>query len=156
MPAELQTNAYPLTTEDIRMFLRDTPEHNILHDDVVFEESDIQLAIRLTVNKWNAMTPMSNVTNPTDVPAYVLLCGVCGFLLKSEGIRQMQNQLQTQDGNVAPAGMDEKESIYFRWATHFQQEFKEFAQNIKVQQNLESIIGNCDGFGSGYKYVHRY
>ena len=138
------------------MFLRDTPDENNLHDDIVFPNDLIQLAIRLTVSKWNSITPITNITDPALIPEYVLLCGVCGHLLKSEGIRQMQNQMMTQDGNISQAGLDEKESLYYRWATHFQQEFKSFAQNIKIQNNMEAVFDSCNGLGSGYKYINRY
>jgi hypothetical protein len=157
MPVQLSQSDLPINSEIIRSFLRDTPDFNILHDDVVFSNDDINNAIYLTMHKWNAITPISNINNPARVPPYVMLCGVCGFLLKSEGIRQMQNQMQVQDGNIAPAGLDEKESLYFRWATHFQQEFLQYASNIKIQENLQSILDpKIAGFGSGYRNIGRY
>jgi hypothetical protein len=157
MVVELQPNAARLTSDEIRMFLRDTPEWNILHDDVVFKDADIQLAIKLTVSKWNAITPMSDVVDPNLLNEYVLLCGVCGFLLKSEGIRQMQNQMMVQDGNVAPAGLDEKEGIYMKWAMHFQEEFQAKAQMLKVAMNMESLLGDpFNWLGSGYRYIGKY
>jgi hypothetical protein len=157
MVVELQPNAARLTSDEIRMFLRDTPEWNILHDDVVFNNDDIQLAIKLTVSKWNAITPMSSIVDPNLLNGYVLLCGVCGFLLKSEGIRQMQNQMMVQDGNVAPAGLDEKESIYMKWAMHFQEEFQAKAQMLKIAINMESLLGDpFNWLGSGYRYIGKY
>ena len=157
MSAQLDKNAFKLTTDELRMFLRDQPEWNILLDDIEFSDKDIELAMKLTVGKWNAITPVTNVTSPDQLNEYVLLCGVCGFLLKSEGLRQLRNQLQTNDGNISPVGIDEKESLYYRWALHFQQEFKEYATKIKIQENMESIMGPCDnGFGSGYRYIGRW
>ena len=154
MAIQLTRTEVPLTTDEIRMFLRDQPDYNILLDDVEFKDTDIHLAMKLTTQKWNAVTPVSNVTNPADLNGYVLLCGVCGFLLKSEGLRQLRNQLQTQDGNIAPVGMDEKESLYLKWAAHFQNEFMEKAQRIKIQQNIESLFDSrTNGIGSDYRYT---
>jgi hypothetical protein len=138
------------------MFLRDQPDYNILLDDVEFPEEDIQLAMKLTVAKWNAVTPVSNLTSPDQLNEYILLVGTCGFLLKSEGLRQLRNQMAANDGNIDQVGLDEKEALYMRWATHFQNEFKEFARPMKVQQNMESLLDGCSGFGSGYRYVGRY
>ncbi len=161
MPVELKTNTTALTTDEIRMFLRDQPEYNILLDDVEFEDKDILLAMKLTVSKWNAITPMTNMTDPNSLNSYILLFGVCGFLLKSEGLRQVRNQLQTQDGNISPVGMDEKESLYMRWASHFQNEFATRAQALKIQANVEVLLDagsdmKTAGFGSEYRYSGRY
>jgi hypothetical protein len=157
MAIQIDANKYPLSTDEIRLFLRDQPEYNILLDDIEFEDKDINNAMRLTVAKWNAMPPITNVTTPDQLNEYVLLCGVCGFLLKSEGLRQVRNQMVTQDGNISQVGIDEKEAIYFRWATHFQSEFKEFAQRLKIAQNVESLIDPCmSGFSSGYRYIGRW
>ena len=160
MAVQLGSTGVPFSVDDIRMFLRDQPDWNILLDDIESTDDDIRSAMRLTVAKWNAIPPISNVTDPAQLNEYVLLCGSCGFLLKSEGLRQLRNQMQTQDGNISPVGLDEKEALYMRWAQHFQEEFERYALRIKVQENMESILdsgcGAENGLGSGYKYIGRY
>ena len=154
MSVELPANALPLTTADIRAFLRDSPEHNpLLMEGVEFSDQDIQQAIKLTVFKWNAMTPQSS--DPIDgatLNEYVLLMGTCSILLRSEGVRQLRNQLMTQDANISPVGLDEKEALYSRWADRLQAEFDTLARQIKNQNNMESCYG---GFSSGYRYIGR-
>lgn len=158
MPVTLTSNFFPLTTDELRMFMRDQPNYNILLDDVQFTNEEILLAQKLTVAKWNAITPVTTLTSADQLNEYILLCGVCGFLLKSEGIRSVRNQLVTQDGAIAPVGIDEKEDIYFKWARHFQDEFDRKAQAMKVQENMESLLrtDGCSGFGSGYRYIGKY
>lgn len=156
MPVVITAASFKLTTDEIRMFLRDQPDYNILLDDVEFENKDINLAMKLTVAKWNALTPVTNLISPDQLNEYVLLMGVCGFLLKSEGLRQLRNQMPANDGNIDKVGLDENEAGYMRWADHFQREFKEVAQRIKIQHNMESLLDGHCGFGSGYKYVGRY
>lgn len=139
------------------MFLRDQPQYNILLDDIEFSDDDILLAMKLTVAKWNAMPPMSALVSADQLNEYVLLCGVCCILLRSEGIRQKRNQFVTQDGNISPVGLDEKEAIYFKWALHFCEEFVSMSQQIKIQMNMESILNtSSNGFGSGYRYIGKY
>lgn len=158
MPVQLPESKFRVTTAEIRMFLRDQPAYNILLDDIEHSDAQIELAMKLTVAKWNAITPVTSVVDASYLNEYVLLCGVCGLLLKSEGIRQKRNQLMTQDGNISPVGLDEKEAIYFKWALHFQQEFDTKAQAIKIQQNMESLFdgSNTNYTGSGYRYIGRY
>ena len=160
MPVQLTKDEFPLTVDDIRGFLRDQPDYNILMDDIEFENTDIQRAMRLTVSKWNAITPISNLTSPAQLNEYILLCGVCCILLRSEGLRQVRNQFVTQDGNISPVGLDEKEAIYLKWALHFCEEFDQLAKEMKVQENMQSLLdsrcGGASGFGSGYRWIGRY
>ena len=161
MSVTLSQNTTPLTSDEIRMFLRDTVEENSLLDDIEHKKEDIDLAMKLTVQKWNAVTPVTSLTDPAQLNGYVLLCGVCGFLLKSEGLRQNRNQLTVQDGNVAPVGLDDKEDQYLKWASHFQNEFTRVSQQLKIQANMESILGTggargSNGLGSGYAWIGRY
>jgi len=153
MTVTLQQNQLPLTTEDIRWFLRDTPEHNIiLPGGIEFTDTDIQRAIRFATSKYNAMTPISWEPE-TALNEYMLLCGVCAILLRSEGIRQNRNELRAQDGNIAPVNLDEKQAQYAAWADRLQQEFEIHARNIKTQLNMESVYGRVS---SGYRYIGRY
>ncbi len=157
MSVQLPAAAFRLTSEEIRMFMRDQPNYNILLDDIEFADADILLAMKLTVAKWNAMPPVTNLTSPNQLNEWVLLCGVCCILLKSEGLRQKRNQLQTQDGNIAPVGLDEKESLYLKWSMVFCEEFERLAQTAKIQQNMEALLDNPNScLRSGYYYIGRW
>jgi hypothetical protein len=150
---QLPANATPLTVDEIRMFLQDQPESNPLTDDIEFPDKEVNLAIKLTLYKFNAMTPQSNYSSPSQINGYLLLCGVCCILLRSEGIRQMRNQVMSQDGNIAPVGLDEKQELYAQWAERFCQEFIMIARAIKTQDNMEAAFG---GSCSGYRNLGRF
>jgi hypothetical protein len=153
MAVTLPKAEFPLKVEEIRMFLRDQPNYNILLEDIEFPDENIQLAMRLTVARYNALTPQTNLVSPEQLNEWILLCGVCCILFRSEGARQLRNQLATNDGNISPVGIDEKEDLYLKWANYFCAEFDEKAQKIKIQDNMESTYG---GFGSGYRYIGRW
>ncbi len=154
MPVQVSTNAVPLTTDDVREFLRDQPKYNILIEGVEFSNEDIARAIRWTVSKWNAITPQSNdpVTGET-LNEYVLLFGVASILLRSEGVRQLRNGVNYQDGNMPQVGIDEKQNLYAGWADSMKAEFDFHARQIKTQNNMEACYG---GLSSGYKYIGRW
>ena len=160
MSVQVTQNATPMTLDDIRAFMRDRPGYNILLDEVEFTDVDIDRAMRFTVMKWNALPPVTNLPGPEYINGWVLLCGVCGILLRSEGLRQVRNQLRTQDGNIAPVGIDDKEELYMRWSLMFSQEFEALARSAKMQQNMESILGSGpgveNGLSSGYRYIGKY
>lgn len=153
MPVTLPKTEFPLKVEEIRMFLRDQPGYNILLEDIEFKDEDIKLAMRLTVARYNALTPQTSLLGPEYLNEWLLLCGVCCILFRSEGARQLRNQLVTQDGNISPVGLDEKEDLYLKWSNYFCNEFDEKAQKIKIQDNMESAYG---GMCSGYKYIGRW
>lgn len=158
MPVSLQGNTTPVTTEDIRFFLRDIPDMNPLLDTVEFKDSDIERAMRFTMYKYNAMTPISYYVEPANLNGYILLLGTCSILLRSEGLRQLRNQVTAQDGNISPVGLDEKQALYAQWADRLGGEFDELAKQIKIEINMESVYGgpSAGGFSSGYRYMGRY
>jgi hypothetical protein len=135
------------------MFLRDQPGQNILTEDIEFSNADINLAIKLTLLKYNAMTPQTYHASPANLNGYLLLIGVCGILFRSEGARQLRNQVISKDGNIAPVGLDEKQELYSSWAERFDKEWYEMARAIKTQNNMEAAYG---GTRSGYAYLGRF
>jgi len=153
---------YKVTTDEIRMFMRDYAlghlpggQGNILLDTVQFTEEELNFALKMTVSAFNAMTPMSGFIPENFPNDYLLLLGVCRFLLMSESFHQIRNQVAAQDGDIAPSGIYEKSQAYVTMAQALQAEYQDLARSMKNQMNMESAYGF---FGSGYKNVsrHRY
>jgi len=153
MPVVIPTNATPITVQDVRWFLRDLPSKNpLLLEEIEFSDDDLNRALQFGADKYNAMTPQTNV--PANlINRWVLMVCACSILLRSEGIRQLRNQLITQDGNIAPVGLDEKQALYMAWADNLQAEFDGLARQIKTQNNMEACY---DGLSSGYRYIGRW
>ena len=137
---------------DIRAFLRDEPDFNILLDDVEFLDEDIARGMRFATDKYNAITPVTTLMTE-QLNRWVVVAGTCCILFRSEGARQLRNQVQAQDGNIAPVGLDEKQALYATWADRMCAEFDALATKIKIQNNMESAY---DTLSSGYRYVGRW
>jgi hypothetical protein len=143
-----------VSADQIRRFMRDYPQNNILLDTVEFSQDDINQGVEMVTSNYNAITPQTNLipqTWPTHLQ-YVLLLGVTAYLLKSEAIKQIRNQATYQDGDIAPIGVDDKGPIYLQLANTLKAEWDELVKGIKIQNNLESAYG---GFSSGYRNVAR-
>jgi hypothetical protein len=128
-----------VTPDQVREFMRDFPDKNILVDGVEFADNDIERAIRMTISMGNAIarpTSYSVTSFPND---YVLLQGVCSYLLKSEGIRQLRNEAMFQDGNIQPVGLDNKQQAYAALASQYLQEFTQMLTAIKIQDNMNTF-----------------
>lgn len=141
--------------DDVRRFMRDYPDTNILLDNVEFSQADVDQGLRYVTSAYNVVTPMSSITVdgwPANA-SYLVLLGVTWYLVRSESIKQVRNQLTYQAGDVAPIGIDDKFPLYQALAQTLKQEWDELVQQYKIQLNMENGYGSV---GSGYRQVTRY
>ena len=144
-----------VTKDQIRMFLRDRAENNILLDDVQFSDTELNTALEMTVSSYNAVTPQTNLT-PQNFPThlrYVLLIGTARYLLMSESFVQARNQATVQDGDIAPIGISDKAALYAQLSKDLKSEWDELVRGIKTQNNMESAYNTL---GSGYRNTTRF
>lgn len=144
-----------VTKDQVRMFMRDRAENNILLDQVQFTDDELNNALEMTVSAFNAVTPQTNLT-PQSFPThlrYLLLVGTTRFLLMSESFLQARNQATVQDGDIAPIGIDDKAALYSQLAKSLKDEWDELTRGVKTQNNMESAYATL---GSGYRNVSRF
>jgi hypothetical protein len=144
-----------VSSDQIRMFMRDYANNNILLDTVQFSPDELNLALEMTASAFNAVTPQSNHT-PSSFPEhlrYLLLIGTARFLLTSESMMQIRNQATVQDGDIAPIGISDKAAMYAQMSQGLKAEWDELVRGVKTQNNMESAY---DSMGSGYRNVSRF
>ena len=132
-------SGWVVNPDQVRDFMRDFPDKNILVDGVEFEDPEVEKAIRFTISMANAVARPTNYSVTSFPNDYVLLMGVCSYLLKSEGIRQLRNEAMYQDGNIQPVGLDNKQQAYTALAAQYLQEFTQMLTAIKIQENMSSF-----------------
>jgi hypothetical protein len=144
-----------VSRDQVRMFMRDRADRNILLDDVQFSDQELNLALDMTASAFNAVTPQSSLTASSWPPnlQYVLLLGTVRFLLMSESFNQIKNMATVQDGDVSPIGIDDKQAMYAALAQQLRSEWDELVRGIKTQLNME---GAYNTLGSGYINVSRF
>ncbi len=144
-----------VTKDQIRMFMRDRADRNILLDTVQFTDDELNLAMDMAVSGFNAVTPQTNLT-PQSFPLhlkYLLLIGTTRFLLMTESFLQARNQATVQDGDIAPIGIDDKAQLYAQLSASLKAEWDELTRGIKTQNNMESAYNSL---GSGYRNTSRF
>jgi len=144
-----------LTVDQVRRFMRDYPNKNILLDDVEFSIDDVNQGIEMVTSRFNVLTPQSYFSAsgwPTNLQ-YLLLLGVAAYLIKSCAFLQLRNQATYQDGDIAPIGIDDKYPLYIQFAQILDNEWMQLAQAVKIQNNLECAYGSLS---SGYRNVARF
>lgn len=146
-----------VTREDVRGWLRDFPPGyvpgtgvlNTLLDGVEFSDDDIDRGMRMAVDRYNAMTPLTSLAED-QIPRALIMYGACAHLLASEAHRQRRNQSSAQAEGVTPVGIDDKTAVYLQAAAGLLEQFDGLAQRVKIQRNQEAIYGSL---GSGYMWV---
>lgn len=147
------TTPVVLTINQVRMFMRDRADKNILLDKVQFSDAEQNLAMEMAVYAYNAVTPQTNLI-PSNFPnKYVLLVGTVRFLLQSESYLQARCQASYQDGDIAPIGIDDKAALYSQLAQELKAEWDSLVRGIKSQANME---GAYNQLSSGYVNTSRY
>lgn len=144
-----------IAVDEVRRFMRDYPDKNILLDDVEFSLEDINQGLDFVVGAYNAVTPISSLSVegwPSNL-RYLLLLGVSWYLIKSCAFLQLRNQATVQDGDIAPIGIDDKFPLYMQMHRELKTEWDFLVRQVKTQLNLESGYG-C--LSSGYRNTSRY
>jgi hypothetical protein len=144
-----------LLEDEVRRFMRDYPDRNILLEDVEFSQEDVNQALRMVTSAYNSTTPITSIT-PDSWPygqEYLMLLGVAWYLIMSGTFLQLRNQATYQDGDIAPIGIDDKFPLYMALWQSLKQTWDEMVKTTKTQLNLESSYGTLS---SGYLNVARF
>jgi len=128
-----------VTPDEIRMFMRDYPNMNILLADREFSDEEILRAFKMTISQANIIARPTEYTETNFPNAYTLQLGVAAYLLRTESFRQLRNQAQFQDGNIQPVGIDVKQGEYLQQSAQLNAEFMQNITTIKVTENMSTF-----------------
>lgn len=140
-----------ITNAQIRRFMRDFPEYNVLLDAVEFTDDDYADAKIFAVAEFNCFTPVTTFLEASFPNDWLLLLGTCAHLMTSEAFLQLRNQVTYNDGGgINPVGIDDKFAAYLSLRNAVKAEWQERAQKVKQQLNMEGGYGSLP---SGYRYI---
>ena len=129
-----------LTPEEVREYLSDYPDTNLLLDKEEFSDTFIELAMDLAISDFNAMPPRG-VTTINDFPSKgVLLYGTCWQMYQGRAALMARNHLTYTDGGLQ-IPVEEKFELYMSLASNFRALYAESARALKNHINLESGWG---------------
>lgn len=142
-----------ITAADVRLYAKDDAAMNVLlQGRYQSEDALIELALRLAVNDFNVVPPISSyeVSNfPSDT---MLMYGTLHHLANGEAERQLRNQV-TYNAQGLNAQIDDKYQQYNQLALYYKQLFEAKIKEMKIQQNLEKAWG---GSFSPYAGLNEY
>jgi len=139
--------------EEIRTFMLDRPDYNILLEGVEFTPKEIERALCRTVSEYNSITPISITTTVGNINTHLAVTGAASRLLMSESMRQARNQVSFQTDDNEAVGVDDKAPLYLQLAGTLRSQFREGVEMEKKSRNMEGGYG-C--ISSGYRNITRY
>ena len=142
-----------LSADDIRAYTKDNSELNILLEGELQSGDElIDLAMRLSVEDFNAQAPVTNYNTDNFPNTTILLYGVLHHLTNSEAERQLRNQVN-YNAQGLQAGIDDKHQVYNQLAQYYKQMFEQKMQEFKRFLNQEEAWGNIP---SPYSTLNQY
>lgn len=129
-----------LSIDEVREYVSDYAPNNYLIDGEEFTDTFIALCMDLGIDSYNTMTPRSNFNAYTFPSKMILLLGTCAQMYQAKATLLARNTMQYSDGGLQ-IPIEERAEMYLGLANSFRTQFREAAQPLKVQQNMESGWG---------------
>lgn len=139
-------------TDVIRLIFRDKAENNILLGDVQFTDEEVENAVKMTATEFNSMPPTTSMSWRL-IPEDILFIGVATWLLLSESLLQLRNQVSIPTDGLGVVGVDDKTQYYQQLRSQLKQEFIAKCREKKNEMNIASGFGSLS---SGYVNVSRF
>lgn len=135
-----------LSPQEVREMILDKVEKNFLLDGQELSDTQINLAIEMTVADWNSTPPTAAVT-PANFPyKHVLVSGVLYRCFMGLSALAARNQFSFSDGGIS-VPLEERFQLYQALASMYQTDYQSTMTKIKIAINIEEGWG---GIGSDY------
>lgn len=129
-----------LTADQVREFISDYPESNLLLDQEEFSNTFIELCMDLAVSEYNAISPRTNNTTENMPSKSVLLLGTLWQMFLGRSALMARNHLSYSDGGLQ-IPIEEKYELYKNLADNFKIQFSDTASRLKIAINMEAGWG---------------
>lgn len=129
-----------LTADQVREYISDYPESNLLLDKEEFSNTFIELCMDLAVSEFNVLTPRSAFNLDNFPSKSLLLLGTLWQMFLGRSALMARNNLTYTDGGLQ-IPVEEKYELYKNLADTYRAQFLETANKLKVSQNMEAGWG---------------
>lgn len=132
--------ASKLSEEEVREFIQDYPEGNLLLDKEEFSPTFINLSMSFAVEEYNAISPRTGYTLESFPSKSVLMTGTLWKMYSGKAAQMARNQLSYTDGGLQ-IPIEEKYELYMNLANNYMTQFMASATKLKISINMESGWG---------------
>lgn len=140
-----------VTNDEVREFLADYAENNLLIDGVEFTDTRISLATKLAVSEFNTLPPVGAVSVNTFMRqgAAILMYGICWKLMEGQAALLARNHMNYSDGGIN-LPIEERMALYLQLAGTFRDQYMQSAARLKQHLNLEAGFGDVGSDAAGF------
>ena len=126
-----------LTADQVREYISDYPEANLLLDREEFSNTFIELCMDLGISEFNSISPRSAFA-PGNFPSKsLLMLGTLWQMFLGRSALMARNNLSYSDGGLQ-IPIEEKYELYKNLADTYRAQFMETAMRLKISQNMEA------------------
>lgn len=129
-----------LSAEEVREFISDYPERNLLLDEQEFSNTFIELCMDLGVSEYNVISPRTGYDRSNFPSKSLLLLGTLWQMYLGRSAMMARNNLTYTDGGLQ-IPVEEKYELYKNLSDNFRAQFMEAAMRLKVSINMEAGWG---------------
>jgi hypothetical protein len=130
-----------LTCMEVREYISDYPDANLLLDKEEFSDTFIQLCKSLAISEFNTVPPKSATSEASFPSKSILLWGTLWQMYAGRSAMMARNHLNYQDGGLT-IPVEEKFELYSNLAAGFKAQFVESTAKLKAYINMESGWGS--------------
>jgi hypothetical protein len=125
----------------LKKYTQDDETLNRLLKNKEADDEDRELAIQLSIEMYNTITPITIETISTFPSLLFLLQGATIQILTMKGILQSRNRLNYSSGGLS-VNVSDKAGEYQSWINNFLNSYFSIVQNFKKQLNVEKCFGS--------------
>lgn len=140
-----------LKPSEVREYISDYPEKNLLLDEKEFEDTFILLCMDLAVSEFNIIGQRTNFYVENFPTKSLLLLGTLWQMFLGRSALMARNHLTYTDGGLQ-IPLEEKYELYKNLADSFRAQFTETASRLKVSMNMESGWGEVRTDEASFPY----
>jgi hypothetical protein len=136
-----------LTAQEVREVISDKVEKNFLIDGEELSNTQINIAMEMTVAEWNC-TPPTDASQVSNFPyKHVLLSGTLYRCFMGQSALLARNNFAYSDGGLS-IPLEERFQLYQMLSSMYQADYTASMTKIKIAQNIEQGWGQM---GSDYR-----
>lgn len=129
-----------LTADQVREYISDYPEANLLLDEKEFTNTFIELCMVLATSEFNAVNQRTNFSVENFPSMSLLLMGTVWQMFLGRSTLMARNNLTYTDGGLQ-IPVEEKYELYKNIADNFGSQFLNTASRLKISMNMEAGWG---------------
>lgn len=129
-----------LTAQDVREYISDYPDKNLLLDDIEFSNTFIELCMELGISEYNVIPPRTGYDLSNFPSKSLLMLATLWQMYLGRSALMARNHLTYTDGGLQ-IPVEEKYELYRNLSDTYRAQFLEAASKLKIAINMEAGWG---------------